>query len=725
MTIAGSYKVRPAGRLLLTIGRDLIQDSYAAVVELVKNAYDADSPDVHVEFRRSPGGDVYTITITDHGHGMTRDDVLTKWMVPATKDKLKRPKSPLGRVMQGRKGVGRYAASILGSDLMLETVTEDGGRTEAYIDWSEFERSEYLDDVEILVETTQSRVNPGTKLTITDKADPASEWSTTQFDKLRFELKRLKSPVGMNLAADEFKIRLSVRGFEGVDDINEIVEPFPIMELFDYRIAGIVHAGGSGQLSYAQQKIANSPVHNIDFSYDHLTKCGDVDFDIRVYDRDTESIDALIHRSSGLKDPAGSYMRRLQARQLLNEYNGIGVYRHGFRIRPLGDPDFDWLELNRRRVQNPSLRIGSNQAIGHVHIQADEDSGLIEKSARDGLKDNQAFRQLKDLTQNVISELEQRRFDYRRMSALSKPAGRVQRQFERLLSYDDLKHGISSALEESSSGHETKDRVMQVIAQDQEQRIRATEAIQQAVAIYQGQATLGKIINAILHEGRRPLNYFRNEIRNLRYWYKTYQANPNSAILHTILMIGNGIADNAEVLVDLFRRIDPLAAKRRGDKTTVKLRDEITKAVAVFGAEMKAEGISVAVCCPDTAAIQAWRQDIYIIFANLIDNSIYWLGLVNGSKKHIHVIVEMQGEVLKSIDYRDSGPGIESGLILSEVIFEPQFTTKPEGSGLGLPIAGEAAARIGLELRAVESDIGAWFRLQPSEAISNEDVLNG
>ena len=74
---------------------------------------------------------------------------------------------------------------------------------------------------------------------------------------------------------------------------------------------------------------------------------------------------------------------------------------------------------------------------------------------------------------------------------------------------------------------------------------------------------------------------------------------------------------------------------------------------------------------------------------------------------------------LKYIDYRDTGPGIDPHLIASEVIFEPQFTTKPEGSGLGLPIAGEAAARIGLELRALECDTGAWFRLQVIEAAAN------
>jgi hypothetical protein len=58
-----TYKIRPAGRHLLTIGRDLIQDNYAAVVELAKNAYDADSPDVNIEFRAAPDRSGYRIII--------------------------------------------------------------------------------------------------------------------------------------------------------------------------------------------------------------------------------------------------------------------------------------------------------------------------------------------------------------------------------------------------------------------------------------------------------------------------------------------------------------------------------------------------------------------------------------------------------------------------------------------------------------------------------------
>jgi len=47
-----SYSIRPAGRHILTIGRDLIQDRIAAIVELIKNAYDADSPDAIITFNR-------------------------------------------------------------------------------------------------------------------------------------------------------------------------------------------------------------------------------------------------------------------------------------------------------------------------------------------------------------------------------------------------------------------------------------------------------------------------------------------------------------------------------------------------------------------------------------------------------------------------------------------------------------------------------------------------
>ena len=713
MSKPNAFKIRPAGRHLLTIGRDLIQNAHAAVLELVKNAYDADSPDVDIRFRRSSEDKRYRITIIDHGHGMTRDDVINKWLVPSTSDKLKRRSSPSGRIMQGRKGVGRYATSLLGKDLLLETVTPKGEKTVVYVEWDQFERAEYLDDVDILVDTHETDDRPGTRLTMELEEEHLASWDEKQFAALRFELTKLKSPVGVSLERDNFTIKLSILGFPNTAHSSETIEPLPVFDLFDYRISGTVSPAGKGSLHYSQQKARNSVDESISFDSGGSTECGELTLDIRVYDRDRDSITALIGR--GLKDESGNYYGNLQARQVLNSYNGIGVYRNGFRIRPLGDPDFDWLTLNEQRVQNPSLRIGSNQVIGFVLIQSEEQSDLIEKSARDGLKDNEAYENLKNITSAVIRELEIRRFAYRRQAGLSQPRVRIERELNQLFSSDDLKRDIQQSLSNVGVSREATADVLELVSRDEQQRNQIAEDIRRAVAIYQGQATLGKIINVILHEGRRPLNYFRNEIRNLRHFHKAFLKSEDRESLSEIVSISNGIGDNAEFFVDLFRRLDPLAAGGRTRRTSFDLKKAITEASLVFRADMEPQGVVLHINCPEEFRFNGWSQDIYAIFTNLIDNSLYWMREKDVADREIIVSVETKAKSLIHIDYRDTGPGIDPGLISSEIIFEPQFSTKPGGTGIGLAIAGEAATRNGLELRAWESDTGAWFRLQPRE----------
>lgn len=711
MSTSGTYRIRPAGRHILTIGRDLIQDVYAAVVELVKNAYDADSPDVNIEFMAAPDHSGYSIIISDHGHGMSRDTVINKWMVPSTRDKLDRRTSPSGRVMQGRKGVGRYAASILGTDLLLETVTAEGEKTTVYVEWENFEDAEYLDDVEVLIETTEVSEPPGTQLTMAGDIELLADWDKKQFEKLRFELKKLKSPVSAALSDDDFCIILKVEGFPAVEDISETIESFPIFDLFDYKIAGKISADGNGTLTYSSQKARNTADECILFDTGGPTGCGELDIDVRVYDRDKDAIDSLIGR--GLKDESGNYVGKLQARQLLNASNGIGVYRNGFRIRPLGDPDFDWLKLNEQRVQNPSLRIGSNQAIGYVQIQSDEQSGLIEKSARDGLRENAAFGHLKEISTKVIAELETRRFDYRMKAGLSRPVIKVERELERLFFFDELKRDVLERLTKSGIDPKTSNKIIDIISREEEDKNKIATEIRQAVAIYQGQATLGKIINVILHEGRRPLSYFRNQIPNLRYWYKSFRKTENLKNFEKSLSIVEGIGMNAEFFVNLFNKLDPLAAGKRSKKEPLALKKEIENVLAVFEQEMKSQKVIAEITGSDDFRFFSWRQDVNAIFTNLVDNSLYWMSEKKTPKRKIIIELTTDKDSLLHVDYHDTGPGIEPDHIASEVIFEPEFTTKPSGTGLGLAIAGEAAARNDLELKAFESEEGAWFRLQP------------
>ena len=719
MSTDTTYKIRPAGRHLLTIGRDLIQDNYAAVVELVKNAYDADSPDVQLEFMMSPLHSGYSIVIADHGHGMSREDVVNKWMMPSTHDKFDRRKSPSGRTMQGSKGVGRYAASILGTDLLLETVSIAGEKTTAHFVWKQFESAEYLDDVEIPLETTEVSEPSSTRLTINGDNQLREEWDQRRFDTLKFELKKLKSPVSPVFGDDEFCINLRVQGFPGVEDIDEAIEPYLLFDLYDYGIAGKIGPDGKGKITYSSQKARNIADEHIDFdinkevpfNFGKSTRYGNFKIDVRAFDRDNDAIESLIGR--GLKEESGNYVGKNQARQLLNTYNGIGVYRNGFRIRPLGDADFDWLKLNARRVQNPSLCIANNQVIGYVHIDSVEWSGLEEKSARDGLKENEAFNRLKEVTLAVIRQLERRRYEYRRKAGLSRPAIKVERELGRLFSFDALKRNIRRQLTEDGCNQPTIDRIIEIVGQVEKDKGRDANEIRQALRVYQGQATLGKILNVIVHEGSQPLSYFRNQIPNLRYWRERFQETGDLGKLEKMLSIADGVEENMEIFVKLFGRLNPLAAGKRAAKKPLELKKTIENTLSVFENEMKSEDVSTEIRGTDSFKFSAWSQDIYVIFTNLIDNSLYWMSQKKGTKRQIKIELVTDGNSLSHIDYRDSGPGIEPCLIENVVIFEPEFSTKPDGTGLGLAIASEAAERNGLELKAFTSDEGAYFRLQP------------
>ena len=719
MATATTYKIKPAGRHILTIGRDLIQDNYAAVVELVKNAYDADSPDVLIEFKVSPLHSGYSIVISDHGHGMSRDDVVNKWMVPSTEDKFERRKSPSGRTMQGSKGVGRYAASILGTELLLETVSVAGEKTTVHFAWKDFESAKYLDDVEIRLETTEVSEPSSTRLTINGDDEFLGEWDQKRFEKLQFELKKLKSPVDTVFKNDEFRINLRISGFPGVENIDEVIEPYLLFDLYDYKIGGKIGPDGRGKITYSSQKARNIADEHIDFDVKKevpsdvrkSTPYGKFEIDVRAFDRENDAIESLIGR--GLKEESGNYVGKNQARQLLNAYNGISVYRNGFRIRPLGDADFDWLKLNARRAQNPSLHLGNNQVIGYVQIESDYWYDLEEKSARDGLKENAAFNRLKEVTLAVIRQLERRRFEYRRKAGLSRPAIKVERELGRLFSFDALKRNIRRQLTEDGCNQPTIDRIIEIVGQVEKDKDRDAYEIRQALRVYQGQATLGKILNVIVHEGSQPLSYFRNQIPNLRYWRERFQETGDLGKLEKMLSIADGVEENMEIFVKLFGRLDPLAAGKRAAKKPLELKKTIENALSVFENEMKSEDVSTEIGGADNFKFSAWSQDIYVIFTNLIDNSLYWMSQKKGTKRQIKIELVTDGNSLSHIDYRDSGPGIEPSLIESEVIFEPEFSTKPDGTGLGLAIASEAAERNGLELKAFESDEGTYFRLQP------------
>ena len=116
--------------------------------------------------------------------------------------------------------------------------------------------------------------------------------------------------------------------------------------------------------------------------------CGGISIDYRVYDKDPSGIEVIMNFINGNQN---TNLSKTEIKNMLIDKSGISIFRNDFRIRPYGDKGFDWLNLDSKRVQNPSMAIGSEQINGKISIESEEISGLKEKSARDGLYENSNF----------------------------------------------------------------------------------------------------------------------------------------------------------------------------------------------------------------------------------------------------------------------------------------------------------------------------------------------
>ena len=123
-----NLQFRVSAELKNILGRDLITSPDIAILELVKNSYDAHASKVEITF------DYNYLAIADNGKGMSKDDLINKWLFVAysaksdgTEDKSYRSK--FKRHYAGAKGIGRMSCDSLAKYLVLKTRSE-GNETE-------------------------------------------------------------------------------------------------------------------------------------------------------------------------------------------------------------------------------------------------------------------------------------------------------------------------------------------------------------------------------------------------------------------------------------------------------------------------------------------------------------------------------------------------------------------------------------------------------------------
>lgn len=708
---------RPKARHIFTIWKDLIKDDFTALVELVKNAYDADATKVDIKFEKTSNGR-FLLTVVDDWNGMSESDIRSKWLVPSTDNKLKaRFSDRLKRPLQWQKGIWRYAASVLWDELVLETVN-DRKKTVLRIDWNDFNAEDkYLDEIPLYIESQSSNEPPGTKISIFGSSEKIDTWNIRQLTRLKRELSQLISPYD---DVDGFDIYLDVSEFIKTEpDTTEFSETkiqFLKQEgFFDYKISGdFVKDDKTGsrllKLNYQNADTKESldfciPAELNDcFFSDEIKKTfpGEFSFEFLVIDRDP------IREREEVSRAMWNSRERTSGRKIFDLHYWVKLYRGGFRIRPYGESGDDWLNLDSRRVNSPSFRISNNQVIGIIRIWTEELSGLRELTSRGGLIENEFYWGLKCIIWKILNELEVKKQVYRVKVWLG-------RHVNKKLNYNELKDDLLRIANKfdhprkEDFAKELSTWIDKAFSQVQERE----KFLEKVLFIYERQATLGKVIAELIHEIKQPLHFFKWKVRKIEFlldWInKLLGRNDEKALLSELLEIANSYKENSLRVLRFFKNIEPLASNNRKYEFSP-LLGIIQSSIEPNKERLENWQVEIVTDVEDVSVFGD-RIDFIIAISNFIDNSIYWLSLQDPSvEKRIFIKSVVEGGDIH-VFFSDNGVGLVKR-DLKDDIFEPWITLKEKGSGLWLSIAGEVLKRNDVSLSLIDSEV--WFTLRLS-----------
>lgn len=729
---SGSAKLRPRARLMRTIGSELISSEPVAIIELIKNGYDADATRVHVRLRNLDDPARTSIQVIDNGHGMSLETVLGPWLEPATAFKRNRLESPrFNRRHLGEKGIGRFAAARLGRYILLATRAEDSDlETQIVLDWQSFDNyDKYLEDIEILWQVRPpSEISPtgsarelywesddqvptwvGLCGTLIDVTGSPIYWDRPKIVDLRRSLERLMPPVEVdgsdqdkrNKAIDTFRIWLDVEGHEDLS--GEVLTP-EVLRTPDYRISGTIDHTGlfrlevivdnyftrreglppqtspeNGRFMFethrSPREVKDSEARRLPIAAELIPdtslrppKCGPMQVDLRVWDLDRGPVDDRAQRQS---------IRPALIRSTIRSSAGVSVYRNGFRVLPYGEPNNDWLRLDIRRVNNPTLRVSANQVVGYATIDREQNADLTDQSNREGIVESPAMEDFRALLRACLSIMEEKRYaarERRRDADTAPPSLFARLQLDELRSYIELHYADDSKLAE-------------LVAKKHGELSDDSKRIQEVLARYRSLSVLGQLVDRVTHDIRGPLGAIKNKATLINKLLAS-ATSQNANGVPAASRIGEHLASISVAQSQAAGVVDALArfgGRKKGRPSPFVIERLFKDTAKIFKEEMEEKHVVVRVSDGETV-VTGDETELSQVFANLLLNSMYWLVQVDSSRREIQVDIQ-RGDEGVVILFSDSGPGIPAeGL---PFIFDPYYSTREGGMGLGLTIVGE------------------------------------
>jgi len=708
-----SKKFTIDARLILQLGRDSIKDHSTALVELVKNSFDADASKVEVEIYCK--GDNKYIRVADNGFGMTETEIDENWLRIGFSEKRKSKTSKRGRRKTGEKGIGRIASDRLGGILKMITKSEEDKLQGIEVNWDQFDvLGKSIEDIELLeivnpiitipYREKEALRSTGTELIITKLR---TDWTEENIKNLYQELSYFAP-----LFSDEFEIVIK-------NDINPAYSKPVTSAIFETaEIELNLHYDGEDTLIYDfKNKIAPSKnkIETIHLQqaiqqdvYEPL-KCGAIDLKLFFFIRRSDLLEGTHFSLADLKD-------------FLSENYGVKLYRDNVVVKPYGfaNNQFgkDWLGLDVEKSRDPagvgreSYKVNANNIVGYAYFSRDKNSNLIDSASREGLVENKAFEDLKDLINKSITLLAAYRVDITKEAAKNKKIINKENSTNKYINSLKTKlntvvsdiNTIKSVVEKHKESKEnllvnTVNTIEKVIIDTE----KTFEELLDEKRVLSALATLGISSAVFGHETESAITTFKDNANNARGYLMKKTPDIGIALeqLDEALSQAKLISSWGVFALSRIEKDKRIKRSRRVTDIIKRTIDQIQPALDALDIKIEKHLESVMAL--------TYAMDIESIFLNLITNAFSAVPNSDRERK-IKIILEHEnkGEIKgMNLSVSDSGPGIAPEY--QDKIWEPLFTTKigkkerQSGTGLGLTIVKSIVTELEGEIR-LEND---------------------
>jgi hypothetical protein len=716
-------KFKIDARLILQLGRDSIKDHSTALVELVKNSFDADASKVDIEIycKRINKG----IRVADNGFGMTASEIEDNWLRIGFSEKKKSKTSKKGRRKTGEKGIGRIASDRLGATLKMLTKSEDDELQGIEVNWDAFDvPDKSIEDIELLdIENPQIKIpirlgepprETGTELLISDLR---TDWTEESIKNLYQELSFF-APLFKN----EFEIEIK-------NDINPAYSKSVLSAIYETaEIELSLHYDGENTLIYdLANKLVPEKNKTEIFKLEQFMQqkvyapleCGAIDLKLYFFVRKKNLLEGTNFSLSDLKD-------------FLSENYGVKLYRDNVVVKPYGfaNNQFgqDWLGLDVEKSGDPaglsreSYKVNANNIVGYAYFSRDNNPKLTDSSSREGLVENKAFQDLKDLINASITLLASYRVEINREVAKNKnivnkdksTKGYLNSIRVRLSTVVNDINNIKSLVDKNKTiqGNplvNTVNNIEKVISETE----KTFEELLEEKRVLSALATLGISSAVFGHETESAITTFKDAANNAR----GYLMKPTPDIPIALEQLKEAL-NQARLIsswgVFALSRIE----KDKRVKRLRRVTDIIKKTLEQIQPALDALDIKVETNLRKVMA-STYAMDIESIFLNLLTNAFSAVPNSDRERK-IKIILdhENRGEIKGMVfSVSDSGPGIAPEY--RDKIWEPLFTTKignkerQSGTGLGLTIVRSIVTELEGEIKLETDSIlkGAKFTI--------------